>query len=293
MGFDQDRLGALLNLIDEPDDVVWQDIKEKILELGEEALPDLKSAYDNTFTLLLQNRLLELINILNFQRASREIKTWSLLGQSSLLTGSMIIERAFNPGFNEEYYRKQLETIRFDIWLELNHSLSPLEKIKVFNQVLFHVYGFNRYLGNDPDSLPPLLSNTIEHRTGNEFASSLIFLVLALENDLPLRGFMVGKKLFLAYTNTDENDSLEFLGESEPLFFIDPPSLGLVLSRQDIIDTFSSMSNFKKELSKHLITNKKIIQLQLLYLHAFYSKNNDEINANLAFKLMQVLKKNI
>ena len=293
MAFDQARLSALLNLLDEPDDVVWFDIKDKIVEMGEEALPELKIAFENSFAPLLQNRLKDIIATLNFLKSSREIKTWSVLGQGSLLTGTMIIERAFNPHFDEEVYRKQLETIRFDIWLELNQSLSPLEKIKVFNQVLFHVYGFNRYIGNSPDTLPPLLSSALEHRAGSEFASSLLYLLLGLENNLPLNAFLFGKKLFLAYTNTDEEDSLEFLGQNEPLFFIDPPSLGLVLSRQDITDAFSSLSDFNKELSRHLISNKKVIQLQLLYLHSFYSINKDGEKSELAYKLMQELKRNI
>lgn len=292
MSFDAERLAALLNLLDEPDDAVWQDIREKLIELGEDVLPELKKTFENTFSPVLKNRLNGLIHALNFEKGSREIKTWCLFGQKSLLTGSLIIERAFNPHIDEEYYLKQLESIRFDIWLELNQSLSPLEKIRVFNQILFHVYGFNRYLGNKPDSLPPLLSNTLEHRTGNEFASSLLYLLLALETGLPVKGFLVGKKLFLAYTNTGEDDSLQFLGDNEPLFFIDPSSLGLVLSRQDITDAFSSFRDFNKELKKHLISSKKIIQLQLLLLYSFYSEEGDEDRSVLAKELMEVLKSN-
>lgn len=292
MAFDEARLSALLKLIDEPDDTLWVDIKEKILEMGEESLPKLKDTRENSFTPLIQNRLNDLIESLNFQKAVREIKAWLSLGQSSLLTGTIIIERAYNPYINEDIFKKQLEAIRFDIWLELNQSLSPLEKIKTFNQILFHVYGFNRNLGNDTENLPPLISSTLEHRAGNDFGLSLLYLILACENNLPLRPFLFGKKMFLAYTNSDEDNTLVFLEKNEPLFFIDPSSLGLVLSRQDIQEAFSGLADFKKELIKHLISSKKVIQLQLLHLHSFYSSKGEEKKSNLAYLLMQKMKGN-
>ncbi|PLW93440.1 MAG: hypothetical protein C0592_06190, partial [Marinilabiliales bacterium] len=106
MAIDEARLTALLNLLDEPDESVWADIRDKILDMGEETLPEIKSALDNSFTPLLQSRLKELIGVLNFQKSSREIKTWSKIGQGSLLSGTMIVERAFNPHINETEYRK-------------------------------------------------------------------------------------------------------------------------------------------------------------------------------------------
>ncbi|PLW92163.1 MAG: hypothetical protein C0592_12175, partial [Marinilabiliales bacterium] len=64
-------------------------------------------------------------------------------------------------------------------------------------------------------------------------------------------------------------------------------------SRQDIKEAFSGVVDFKKELVKHLISAKKVIQLQLLHLHSFYSSCGDEENSQLAYMLMQELKKNI
>lgn len=287
MSFDRERLLALLHLIDEPDEDIWANVRESIMKVGELALDDLKNTYENAFSDQIRERIEELIFELSLQKAVREIETWCKLGQKSLLSGTMILERVLNPFFSEENIREKLENIRFNIWLELSQGLSPLERIKVFNNILFHVNGFNRYLGSNPETLPPLLSQTIEHRSGGDFASSLIYLLLGMGTELPLKGFLLGKKLFLSYSNFGEEDAIPFLSEDEPLFLIDPPSLGLVLSRQEIIDAFSSSSG---ELKKHLIDNKKILQLQLLHLLSFYKKEEDEKKLEICNTLINVIK---
>lgn len=288
MSFERERLLALLHLIDEPDEDIWTDIRKSIIDVGELALDDLKGSYENALLDQIKERIEDLIFELSLQKAVREIETWCKLGQKSLLTGTIILERVLNPFFQEENTRKKIENIRFDIWLELSQGMSPLEKIKVFNNILFHVNGFNRYLGNNPETLPPLLSHTVEHRSGGDFTSTLIYILLGIGTDLPLKGFLLGKKLFLSYSNLGEEDYIPFLSEDEPLFLIDPSSLGLVLSRQELTDAFSLSS---EELKKHVIDNKKILQLQLLYLLSFYRKENDERKFEICNTLINVIKK--
>ena len=115
------QLSALIHLLDDPDEGVFSQVRFKILELGEDIIPNLENAWEsNIFGILFQNRIEQLIHDIQFEALIKQILLWKEAGAASLLDGVLLINRYQYPDFDQEAVLKTLEQIQQDIWLELN-----------------------------------------------------------------------------------------------------------------------------------------------------------------------------
>ncbi|HET7818190.1 MAG TPA: hypothetical protein VFL70_02680 [Bacteroidia bacterium] len=57
------ELNALLSLLDDPDKNVYQHVREKLLSIGNEAIPALENVWENSFDVTMQTRLKRLFII--------------------------------------------------------------------------------------------------------------------------------------------------------------------------------------------------------------------------------------
>ncbi len=71
------ELEALMNLLDEPNEDIFQAIRDRIFAHGKEAVPVLESAWENTFDPLIQHRIEDLIHLIQFENLKKEMHEWS------------------------------------------------------------------------------------------------------------------------------------------------------------------------------------------------------------------------
>ncbi|MBN2175761.1 MAG: hypothetical protein JW731_16645, partial [Bacteroidales bacterium] len=137
------ELNALMSLLDEPSNKVYDQIREKILYYGIEAIPFLEKAWDNSFDNAIQGRIEELIHIIQFNSLINDLKNWKEHSHLDLLAGFIIVSRYQYPDLSEKDILKKVDKIERDIWLELNENLTALEKVKVLNHILFDIHRFS------------------------------------------------------------------------------------------------------------------------------------------------------
>src|SRR5512133_3194772 len=136
------RLGALISLMDEPDEDAYLKIREQVYGFGKEALPFLEKAMETTFDALMQQRISAIMQNIRQENLYRDLLEWVQLGSSDLLKGYLLITRSQYPEVDEEQIRTRIEQLRMAMWLELNENLTALENVKVINHILFDVNAF-------------------------------------------------------------------------------------------------------------------------------------------------------
>lgn len=262
------EIEALIKLIDDPDESIFSHVKSKLLELGTEAIPHLEHAWETAkIDASLQHRIEELIHEINFRITKQALTDWINTGGNNLLEGAIIVAKYQYPDVNTDKIYSKLNQIKQDVWIELNDLLTPLEKAKVINHILFDVHGFSGNKKNFHSPQNSYINNVLETKKGNPLTLSIIYAHIAAELNLPIKGVNLPSHFVVAYL--DENKSLQIINPQEEnhgvLFYINPFSRGTIFNKHEITqfliqlklellpEYYSPCSNL--EMIKRVITN--------------------------------------
>jgi regulator of sirC expression with transglutaminase-like and TPR domain len=232
---DKTEVHALISLLDDPDEQVYLQIREKLLSMGFEVIPALESAWENSFDTILQQRIEGIIHRIQNDALVRAIKEWSLPDNQDLLTGALLIARSQYPDINESQVRKHIEQIKQDIWLELNNNLTALEKVRVINHILFDVHNFSGNTSNFHAPQNSYINNVLETKKGNQVSLSIIYAVIAQDLRIPIYGVNLPEHFILAYVDQSISPAVAATSDLDMvLFYINPFSRGSVVSKKEI-----------------------------------------------------------
>jgi|SRR6185312_16885629 len=266
-------LNALITLLDDPDDKIFGTVKNKLLNIGEKAIPVLESAWETSFNPLLQSRIENIIHRIQFEKVKETLISWKKERSDNLEEGALLVARYQYPDLNEEKLVKQIQLIRQDVWLELNENLTALEKVKVINHILFdvHHYGGNTENYHAPEN--SFLNKVIENKKGNPLTLSILYLLIANDLHLPLCGINLPEHFVLAYIDEYVDPAHDW--EERILFYINPFSKGAVFSRKEI-DMFLKQLNVSPNKDYYTpCTNVHIVQRLLRNLISAYTRSGN------------------
>ena len=278
-----DQLSALINLLDEPDDKTFDIIREKIFAFGEQAVPTLEMAWENSYDSLVQGRIEWIIHQIQQDGFRHQLIDWMKLGSSDLLKGFLLISRTHYPDLNAEEITVAIEQMKMDAWLELNDNLTALENVKVLNHIFYDMHKFE---GNRINLYAPTnqyINTLLETRKGSPLTLGILYLILAQRLNLPVQGVNLPQHFILAYTAELHQPQA---GAGDVLFYINPFNKGAVFTRREI-DLFIRQMQLKPESSFFTpCTNVDIIQrlisnMILTYTQLGNPEKVEELNAML------------
>jgi regulator of sirC expression with transglutaminase-like and TPR domain len=287
---EKQQLSSLIQLIDDPDDIVFEQVRTELLAMGEVAIPNLEEAWEsNLFGMVFQQRIEQLIHDIQFEGLLSNLKAWVDGGANNLLDGVIILNRYQYPDFDQEAMLKKLEQIQQDIWLELNTNLTAFEQVKVINHILFEIYGFS---GNTADYHSPknsFLSVVLETKKGNPLSLSLIYSIIAQNLDLPIYGVNLPRHFILGYLDRFSLYKTNDIYSSDVLFYINPFSKGTVFSGKEI-DYFLEQLKMEPKTSFYQpAKNTTIIRRALNNLEFSYRKVGNEERIREVQRMMEQL----
>lgn len=227
---------ALITLLDDPDEGIYSEVKNRFITLGPPAIPHLETAWENSFDALMQKRIEGIIHTIQFEALQNALKYWADHEQDDLFKGVSIIARYQYPDLDEQKMRKQLQQIRQDVWLELHDDLTPLEKIKIINHILFEVHQFSGNITNYHAPQNSFINVVLESKKGNPVMLSVVYALICKELNIPVYGVNLPQHFVLAYVNDFTNlfdISDRSFGENI-LFYVNPFSKGLIFNQGDI-----------------------------------------------------------
>ncbi len=269
------ELTALISLLDEPSDLMFDQIKTKILFYGIDAIPQLENAWDNSFHNIIQERIEEIIHIIQQENLKKELSNWIQNNSNDLLSGFLLASRYQYPDLDEQKLRNKIGEIKNSIWLELNEDLTALEKIKVINHIVFEVFGLSGNKSNIDTPRNLFLNDLLETKKGNHLSLGIVLIILSQNLGIPVFGIDLPQHFILAYTEGNP--------KSEVLFYINPFNSGAVFTRKEI-DLFIKYLKLKPE-KKHFqpcdnvtIIKRLFSSLLIAYKKMGYADKVEELN---------------
>lgn len=228
------ELDALISLLDEPNELVFTQIRDKLVYYGMDAVPVLEDAWDNSFNNLIQDRIEEIIHNIQQNHLLLELKDWKKNNQYDLFKGFFLISKFQYPDLDLERMQQQVELIKRDIWLELNSGLTALEKVKVINHIIYDLHGFR---GNKTNLEAPqnfFINNLLESKKGNHISIGVLYMIIAQKLGIPVFGVDLPQHFVLAYVDEVHDERYSVADENEVLFYINPFNKGAIFTRNEI-----------------------------------------------------------
>jgi len=259
------EIQALITLLDDPDVTISETVSKKLIEMGRGVIADLEKVWETTINEQMQSKLEILIQDIQFNDIQQTLIDWRDHESENLLKGAYIIACFQYPELKFERLTEELEKIRKDIWIELNDNLTALEKVRVFNHIMYEIHGFS---GNTDNYYSPqnyYINQVLETKKGNPVSLAIIYSTLALKLDIPIYGVNLPKNFILAY-----KDKYAISKEDDILFYINPYNRGSVLGKREI-DYFLKQQNIPPDTSYYNpCSNIIIIQRLLVNLISSY-----------------------
>ena len=244
---------ALITLLDDPDDGIYSEVKNRFIILGPPAIPHLETAWENSFDALMQKRIEGIIHTIQFKALQNALKYWSENEQDDLFKGCCIISRYQYPDLDETKLKKQLQQIKQDVWLELHDDLTAIEKVKIINHILFEVHQFGGNISNYHAPQNSFINVVLETKKGNPVMLSVVYALICKELGIPVYGVNLPQHFVLAYINDFANliDPSDKTLSDNILFYVNHFSKGLIFNHQDV-DSFIKQLNIEPE-TKHYL----------------------------------------
>lgn len=280
---------ALLKLIDDPDDEVFNTVSEKIIHYGKSIIPNLEDLWENTSDEQLQERIEQLIHRVNFEDLQAELLEWSQSKRPELLKGAIIVAKYQFPDLNVPALLAHFDQIRRNIWLELNNYLTPLEQVNIFNSILYNYYKLQGHELTERDPKYFFINLLLESRQGNSYSIGVLYLALCELLDIPIFAIDLPRQFVFAYIDTLHHFySIDEEGIQQIQFFIDPTN-GMVYTQKDVSAYLSKINvTDSDEYFKPLLT-KRIIYKMLEELALCYHYKKEDGKADELQDLMRIL----
>jgi regulator of sirC expression with transglutaminase-like and TPR domain len=282
------EISALLHLIDDPDEEVYNTVSEKIVSFGKAIIPNLEDLWETISNEETQERIELLIHRLHFRDLTEEFIAWRD-GDADLLKGSLIVAKYHYPDIQVDSTLKELEKIRRNIWLELNTYLTPIEQINVMNSIFYNYYkqkGVEISYDN-PDSF--LVSKALEAKKGNAISNGILYLVLCEQLDIPVRAINIPRQFILGYFDLQYEALNPAKHSSEKIKFYVDALTGQMYSHKDIENYFKRLavppvtSYFKP------MDNRRIIQFLLEELSKCFDNDRNQYKMQELLSLANLL----
>ncbi|MBI2968413.1 MAG: hypothetical protein HYY40_11470 [Bacteroidetes bacterium] len=229
------KINALIELLDDPDETVYGHISREIITEGHRVVPRLERAWLDGENPLQQTRIEELIHEIHFNWIRNDLEQWVKNKSYDLVEASVFPARYHYPQINaEDEITEPIGRLSRQVWLELNDNLTPLEQVKVLNRVFFSL---NKFTGSPENNFAIrnfFLNDVLRTRKGNAYSMSLLYLVIAQMNNLPVMGVNLPGHPLLCSLNRDLTPDRTSVADFVS-FYIDPSAGGNIFGKNDIM----------------------------------------------------------
>jgi len=223
------ELEALINLLEDPDNQVFDTVSDRLIELGRTAVDPLERRWELTLRPELQERIEHVIKRIHYRSLSDDLESWRVAGGEDLLYGAWLVARYQYPDLEYAPFERYMDKIRKDIWLELNDHLTAMEKVRVMNYFIYEIHKFDRSLKKAFTPQLFFINHVLDTHKGSPLMLGLIYADLARRLDLPVYGVNLPRNFVLCYFDP------EYLEDPNGImFYINPADKGNVLGLREL-----------------------------------------------------------
>ncbi|MFM7466394.1 MAG: transglutaminase-like domain-containing protein [Crocinitomicaceae bacterium] len=273
------HIHALVKLMDDPDDHVYEHVRQEIKKCGADAIPILEHSWEHDYYgMVFQNRIEDLIHEIQFSEIQRQLLEWSSSPDKDLLEGAILIAKYQYPGLDELKIKESIQNLRKDIWLELNDNQTSFEKVKIFNRIFFDLYQFSGDTKHYHSPVNSFINTVLESKKGNPLSLCLLYSIVAQSLDLPIYGVNLPNHFVLAYMDEyHANHFGQVQNDFGVLFYINAFSKGIIFDVKEIEQFLNDLNIEHKREYFEPCSNTAIVKRMLTNLiFAFQQIGNSE-----------------
>ncbi len=287
--YNDKEITALLQLVDDPDDEVFDTVATKLLHYGKNIIPRLEQVWESTADENLQERIELLIHRVHFNDLQTEFVEWSRAKHPEILRGAILVAKYKYPDVNVPAILTQFDHIRRNIWLELNNYLTPLEQINVFNSILYNYYKMQGHELTVRETKYFFINQVLESKQGNAYSIGVLYLAVCEMLDIPVFAVEVPRQFIFAYIDTLHSFfGTDKAGVQQIQFYIDPTS-GMAYTQQDLDMYLRKINATDRENYFKPLTTRRVIYKMLEELCLCYRYRNEDASADEIQQLMQLI----
>jgi regulator of sirC expression with transglutaminase-like and TPR domain len=254
------ELQAMINLLEDPNQDVFNTVFNSLLAQGPEIIPELEKAWETSADELRQQRLEDLIQNIQLNAIEKDLINWIKSDNADILRGAYLIARLQYTDLRFSDINEPVEKIKNDVWLELNDNLTALEKVRIINHIIFDIHKFSRNSVNPANPQNSYLNQVIETKKGNSYSMAIIYLAVAQKLGIPLFGVDLPKNMILAYMDVAGSPAESDHQDYNVLFYLNPNNKGAVLGKREIEYFLKQYQIEPSDSHFHPCTNRIIIE---------------------------------
>ncbi|MGH7260277.1 MAG: SirB1 family protein [Nitrospiraceae bacterium] len=271
------QIKALIKLLSDENDRVVKTIEEKLVEIGDPAIPLLLEAE------IEQPEMAQRVEgVLDEIRGGRLEEELRLLiegpdDQLDLERGVFLVARYAYPGLDVESYTRKLDAMAGDVLDRMGTRVSGEETVKTLGRYLFTEQGFRGNTKNyyEPDN--SYLNRVIDRRTGIPISLSVFYLLIGKRLSLPVFGIGMPGHFLVKF------DSERYR------IFVDCFNAGALLTEKDCQRFLLQAGyGYEDKYLQHSPTRAILIRM-LKNLVAVYDKMNEHVKRDRLTRFMEIL----
>jgi len=275
----------LIKLLDDNDEFVYQHVRNKLLEAGNDAIPALMMGLTNDNP-LLNERIKNIIDEIYFSEVDVKFKELSEKKDGILEEAVFLIANFGYPEMDMKKYQSELDEMSTKLNLSIDKMKlnplipqdDPLQIIKIINHFLFYQQGFKGNTENFYEPENTFFNDVMDRKKGIPISLSILYLLICKRLNLPTYGVNLPAHFIIKYV--DERDE----------FYIDPYNNGIVISKSEAIKFLSRIGLTKEDFDSisflKIADDKDIIKRSLNNLVNIYTRSGDTQKTKQLKKIM-------
>ncbi|RYZ26232.1 MAG: hypothetical protein EOP49_43640 [Sphingobacteriales bacterium] len=275
----KNEIKALVSLLDDPDQEVARHVEERLVQLGEEAIPSLEEVWEESLDPEAQTKIEDLIHQLQFDGLQARLRTWKETGGEDLLEGLWLVSSYQYPDVDYGAITRQMEQIYYEAWLHIKPDMHPYDQVKALNYVMFKVFKFSANGKNFHSPANSMLNIVLETKRGNPLTLCAIYMTIARKLELPIYGVNLPNIFVLTYKNP----------ELKMQFYINVYNKGLILSKADLENYIYQLNLSPTDIFYEPCSNIDIIKRSLRNLGVSFEKLDEPEKAVEVTKLLEIV----
>jgi len=284
-----EKLQAIISLLDDPDKFVYEMIEKEILKEDAGIINHLEKIWETSLDELLQLRIENLIQQIQFNETSKKIKNWSKQEHVDLFEGFFLISQYQYPELKLKSVKNKIRKISNEVWLEISNRLTSIEKITILNHIFYDVNKFSVNIGNLQSPQNCYINQLLDTKMGNTISIAILYTLIARELGFPVQLIDFPRSPLLAYTDADAARKVHGSKYKSPvLFYINPSNRGAIIGRKEI-EFFLKRNDqvdekvFQQHCEDRIIIRKLIESLIDAYDSLGYHDKVDDLTAIVNF----------
>lgn len=214
---------ALISLLEDDDPNVESHIEAQLISMGREVIPRLEEAWETETYPEVQQKLEDIIHLIQSQDTIQGLKEWRETGGKDLLEGWMLVTKFQYPEMDRSVFDREFSRLSHKIWLEFRSSMQIADKLSKVNQILFESERFksNRRSPFDPQN--NFINTLIQSKKGSPFSLGILYMVICQQLELNIGGISLPGYFILTYP------------DSSPPLYIDIFNRGAFFHQKELV----------------------------------------------------------